>query len=166
MHTFILLKLVHGIGGLAFLIGLLFLLAWAFKTLTPAQMKKWGIGLLVGGLVLCVLTFAAHGSMGGKGMKMRVKMGHEMMDHDMDDDDMMDMSMDDMSAMLEGKTGDEFDKAFIEGMIPHHQGAIDMANAAKTSAKHAEIKKMADEIIAAQQREIDMMRSWQEAWGY
>lgn len=76
------------------------------------------------------------------------------------------MTMQDMVQMLEGKTGDEFDKAFIEGMIPHHQGAIDMARAAQKSAKHAEIKEMADDIIEAQQREIDMMKEWQREWGY
>lgn len=80
--------------------------------------------------------------------------------------DAMSMSMDDMSAMLEGKTGDAFDKAFIEGMIPHHQGAIDMAKAAQQSAKHEEIKRMADAIISAQQREIDQMNQWMKDWGY
>ena len=50
--------------------------------------------------------------------------------------DPMAMSMDDMSANLEGKTGDEFDAAFIEGMIPHHEGAIQMAEMALENAKH------------------------------
>lgn len=76
------------------------------------------------------------------------------------------MSMDDMMAELEGKTGDDFDKAFIEMMIPHHEGAIEMARAAQRSAKHQEIKDMAEDIISAQQSEIDMMRGWQQAWGY
>jgi uncharacterized protein (DUF305 family) len=87
------------------------------------------------------------------------------MDHHMDGD-AMSMSMEDMSAILQGKTGDAFDKAFIEGMIPHHQGAIDMARAAQQSAKHQEIKDMAEDIISAQQSEIDMMRGWQLSWGY
>ncbi len=90
----------------------------------------------------------------------------EMMNDSMMDDDMMSMSMDDMAGMLKGKTGDDFDKAFIEGMIPHHQGAIDMARAALQSAKHDEIKKMARDIISAQQQEIDMMKQWEAAWGY
>lgn len=86
--------------------------------------------------------------------------------HMMDDDDMMGMSMNDMGAMLQGKTGDAFDQAFIEGMIPHHQGAIDMAREALRSAKHDEIKRMARDIISAQQSEIDMMRQWMRDWGY
>lgn len=68
--------------------------------------------------------------------------------------------------MLEGKTGDAFDAAFIEAMIPHHQGAIDMANAALKNAKHKEIQQMAKAIISAQQKEIDTMKQWQKNWGY
>ncbi|HLD71874.1 MAG TPA: DUF305 domain-containing protein [Candidatus Peribacteraceae bacterium] len=82
------------------------------------------------------------------------------------DHDAMEMSMDDMSMALEGKTGDEFDQAFIEGMIPHHQGAIEMAVMALESAKHEEIKAMARAIISAQQQEIDQMEQWLKAWGY
>ncbi|OGJ56428.1 hypothetical protein A3D88_03550 [Candidatus Peribacteria bacterium RIFCSPHIGHO2_02_FULL_52_16] len=82
------------------------------------------------------------------------------------DGDPMAMSMDDMSASLEGKTGDAFDAAFIEGMIPHHEGAIAMAEMALENAKHEEIKAMAREIITAQQREIDRMEQWLQNWGY
>ncbi len=82
------------------------------------------------------------------------------------DHDGMSMTMHDMMMMLEGKTGDEFDKAFIQGMIPHHQGAIDMAREALKNAKHEEIKQLARDIIASQQREIDAMKQWQEQWGY
>jgi uncharacterized protein (DUF305 family) len=76
------------------------------------------------------------------------------------------MTMTEMSDSLKGKTGDDFDKAFITGMIEHHQGAIDMANLAKANAGHDEIKKMADDIVAAQSKEINMMRTWQKDWGY
>jgi len=76
------------------------------------------------------------------------------------------MSMNDMTKQLEGKTGDEFDKAFIAMMIVHHEGAVDMAELAKQNAKHDEIKKLADDIIAAQNKEITEMKSWQQSWGY
>src|SRR3989344_4234846 len=68
------------------------------------------------------------------------------------------MSMSGMVNALEGKTGDGFDKAFIEQMIPHHQGAIEMAKLAKTNALHQEIKDMADDIISTQTSEINMMK--------
>lgn len=69
-----------------------------------------------------------------------------------------------MTSELEGKKGDEFDKAFIQGMIVHHEGAVEMAQQALQSAKHAEIKQMAQEIIGAQTREINTMRGWLQAW--
>ena len=57
-----------------------------------------------------------------------------------------------------------FDKAFIDAMLPHHQSAIQMATEAKTKATHAEIKQLATEIVAAQQREIDQMKAWRAQW--
>ena len=69
-----------------------------------------------------------------------------------------------MSKSLESKTGDDFDVAFIDTMIVHHEGAINMANIAKVNAKHEEIKKMADNIISAQTSEINMMNTWKKEW--
>ncbi|GAB0174372.1 MAG: hypothetical protein HHAS10_02510 [Candidatus Altimarinota bacterium] len=75
------------------------------------------------------------------------------------------MTMNDMVKMLEGKTGDDLDKAFLIAMIPHHQGAIDMAKYL-TGAKHDELKKLGADIIAAQANEIDQMEKWLREWGY
>ena len=77
-----------------------------------------------------------------------------------------DMSMSEMTTFLKSKSGDDFDKAFMSEMIIHHQGAIVMANLAKQSAKHDEIKTLAANILAAQSKEIDMMQTWQTQWGY
>lgn len=87
-----------------------------------------------------------------------------MMDHSQISTDQM--SLGSMMEALQGKTGDDFDKVFLQSMIAHHQGAIDMATTAKTSAKHNELKTMANEIITAQQKEIDQMFKWQKEWGY
>lgn len=76
------------------------------------------------------------------------------------------MTMDGMVSSLKGKTGDDFDKAFVAEMINHHQGAIDMAKLAQQNAKHQEIKTLAGNIISAQTSEIDAMKSWQTQWGY
>lgn len=85
-------------------------------------------------------------------------------------DDMGSMNMSsDMSMMsngLKGLKGDEFDKKFISEMITHHEGAVDMAKLALTNAKHQEIKSMAQNIISAQTKEIDEMRTWQKDWNY
>jgi uncharacterized protein (DUF305 family) len=50
-------------------------------------------------------------------------------------------------------------------MIPHHQGAIDMAKYL-VDAQHPELKAMGTEIIIAQQAEIDQMNAWLLQWGY
>ncbi len=73
-------------------------------------------------------------------------------------------AMGDMMAGLEGKTGDEFDKAFLAEMIVHHEGAVDMAEAALKNAKHSEIKTMANAIISAQTAEIAQMKEWLKNW--
>lgn len=76
------------------------------------------------------------------------------------------MTMGQMVEMLQGKTGNEFDRAFTEGAIEHHRGAIDMARPATQSAKHEEIRTLSEQIIAAQEAEVAQMRAWQQAWGY
>lgn len=77
-----------------------------------------------------------------------------------------DMSMGQMTDSLKAKQGDEFDKAFIAGMIEHHEGAVEMAKLAGVNAKHDEVKKLSLGIISAQEKEIDEMKQWQIDWGY
>lgn len=72
--------------------------------------------------------------------------------------------MHDMNANLTGKTGDEFDKAFLDDMIIHHQGAVDMAQLVLKNSKRPELIKLANDIITAQTTEIDMMKKWQKEW--
>ena len=61
--------------------------------------------------------------------------------------------------MMQGFTGDA-DIDFLKGMIPHHQGAIDMAKVVLEHGKDKKVRKLARDIIKAQEREIAMMKSW------
>ncbi|MBY0428352.1 MAG: DUF305 domain-containing protein [Alphaproteobacteria bacterium] len=52
------------------------------------------------------------------------------------------------------------DVDFVKGMIPHHQGAVDMAKVELQYGKDPEIKKFAEQIIKAQDSEIQFMKKW------
>ena len=119
------------------------------------------IGALIGGVVVWFMASNAVGN-NNMGMMRMMGMSPNMMRGQMEDG----MSMNAMVDDLKGKTGDEFDKAFINLMIEHHQGAIDMARLAQQYAGHDEIKNLADAIITAQTSEIEMMKEWWNSWRY
>lgn len=85
-----------------------------------------------------------HGMMGGSTMHMGM--------------------MDDETDMTRLEQADDFDKAFVEEMIPHHQMAVMMANMLRTGTNRPEMKQLAEDIISAQTKEIDEMRSWYSEW--
>ena len=65
-----------------------------------------------------------------------------------------------MAAMEPMMPSGNADKDFVTMMIPHHQGAIDMAEAELKYGKDPELLKMAQEIIDAQKAEIAKMQDW------
>ncbi|BAY39462.1 hypothetical protein NIES2111_38380 [Nostoc sp. NIES-2111] len=67
-------------------------------------------------------------------------------------------------AMDLGPADANYDLRFIDAMIMHHQGAVNMANVAQQKSKRTEIKKLATDIINAQNQEISQMKQWRTAW--
>jgi uncharacterized protein (DUF305 family) len=53
------------------------------------------------------------------------------------------------------------DKDFVMMMMPHHQGAIEMANIELKYGKDPELRRMASNIVSAQEKEIAEMKQWQ-----
>jgi uncharacterized protein (DUF305 family) len=68
------------------------------------------------------------------------------------------------AAMNLGAANAEYDLRFIDAMTPHHQGGVEMAQAAKQKSKRPEIQKLANNIIKAQDQEIAQMKQWRQAW--
>lgn len=58
----------------------------------------------------------------------------------------------------------DFDKAFIEQMIPHHQMAIMMANMLQSGTDRSEMQQLAKNIISSQSKEIKQMQEWYTVW--
>jgi uncharacterized protein (DUF305 family) len=67
-------------------------------------------------------------------------------------------STDDASEMLM-ENGEYSDERFIDAMVPHHQGAIEMAQVALENAEHPEILALAEDIVSAQETEIGQLKA-------
>ena len=123
------------------------------------------VGLLIGRFALDGQQSGGAYTAGGKHMMPNGSMMHngETMGQ-MQGTGTMESMMHDMNAELEGKTGDAFDRAFLEQMIVHHQGAVEMAEKVLEVSKRPELIKLANDIITAQKGEITQMSAWKEAW--
>ncbi|MGB3266108.1 MAG: DUF305 domain-containing protein [Microcoleus sp.] len=81
---------------------------------------------------------------------------------------MMAMTPEQMQSMMMsmdlGAADDQFDLRFLNAMIPHHEGALVMAEDALKKSKRPEMKKLSQEIITSQKQEIQQMKEWRKAW--
>jgi len=80
----------------------------------------------------------------------------------------MAMSLNQMKSMRMdmdlGKADAEYNLRFMQAMVSHHQAAVTMAQDMAQKTKRPELQKLAKEIIASQQTEINQMQQWQKSW--
>ena len=71
-------------------------------------------------------------------------------------------AMDKMMAGMEKPYTGDADQDFVSHMLPHHQGAIDMAQAELKYGTDPKMRQLAARIVAAQHDEISFMQAWQK----
>ena len=121
------------------------------------------IGLALGGGGALALTRAPMEMAGMDHSKM--DMSAEATPATSTSNDAYKIAMDKMMAdMMVPYTGNA-DADFAKGMIPHHQGAIDMAKVVLQFGKDPEIRKLAEDVVTAQESEITFMQTWLKANG-
>lgn len=123
-------------------------------------MKKTALLYIIGGFVVGVLATTYY--FNSNTNTHRLSQGSMMMGENTYMD--MDSMMNGMTLGLDGKIGNDFDKAFLAEMIIHHQGAVVMAKAVLKNSTRPELIKLANDIISAQTGEIEMMKGWEKSW--
>jgi uncharacterized protein (DUF305 family) len=81
------------------------------------------------------------------------------MDHGQMGHGSMGMGSNGMAKQMVMENGEYSDRAFIDAMVLHHQGAIAMAEVALKNAEHEEIKELSRNIVSTQQSEIEELKS-------
>jgi uncharacterized protein (DUF305 family) len=118
-------------------------------------MKAWLPALLLAVAFLLAACGGAGGGQQGSGSGG----GMAGMDHGQMGHGSMGMGSGEMARQMVMEDGKYSDKAFIDAMVPHHQGAIEMAKVALRHAEHEEIKELSRNIISSQQAEIEELKS-------
>jgi uncharacterized protein (DUF305 family) len=119
-------------------------------------MKAWPLALL---LAVAFLLAACGGAGSDQQGDESGGGGHGQMDHGQMDHGSMGMGSGGMARQMVMENGKYSDKAFIDAMVPHHQGAIAMAEVALKNAEHEEIIQLSRNIISSQQAEIEELKS-------
>ena len=119
-------------------------------------MKAWPLALLLA--VAFLLAACGGAGSGQQGNESRGR-GHGQMGHGQVGHGSMGMGSGGMARQMVIEKGKYSDKAFIDAMVPHHQGAIAMAEVALKNAEHEEIIQLSRNIISSQQAEIEELKS-------
>jgi uncharacterized protein (DUF305 family) len=98
-----------------------------------------------------------HGGKAGETTSGMAGMDHDEMGHGS-----MEMGSGEMARQMVMENGEYSDRRFIDAMVPHHQGAVDMAEVALENAEHQEIRDLAEDIVVAQQDEIKELKAIKE----
>jgi uncharacterized protein (DUF305 family) len=114
-------------------------------------------GLLALLLAVAFLLAACGGV--GSGQQGDQSGGHGQMDHGQMGHGSMGMGSQGMAKQMVMENGKYSDRRFIDAMVPHHQGAIAMAEVALKNAEHEEIKELSRNIVSTQQLEIEELKS-------
>ena len=127
------------------------------RDLVKTTMRRLG---LVGFLVAVALALAACGGNAGGGQGGGGQGGMEGMDHSGMDHGEGGMGGEQMARkMLEDENGDYSDKRFIDMMVPHHEGAVEMAEVALENSDRPEILDLSRDIVRTQNAEIGELRN-------
>ena len=127
------------------------------------------LGLLALAFAAAVLTLASCGGAGG-GQQGGSDEGMRGMDHGgtrtgeatTGGTTGMGMGSEEMARHMLMENGEYSDQRFIDAMVPHHEGAVEMAEVALNNAEHAEVRRLAEDIISAQRAEIEVLRGIRE----
>jgi uncharacterized protein (DUF305 family) len=136
-------------------------------------MKNQSIAIIIG-LGILVVAAVAYSFVANKATdtKMSVNMGDNVPAgmHRMPDGSLMGNAPEKSDASMMGGMDHSMmmvksEREFLKGMIPHHQEAVDTAKEViARGGSTPEIKKLAEDIIVAQEKEIAMMKGWYQAW--
>jgi uncharacterized protein (DUF305 family) len=119
-------------------------------------MKAWLLALL---LAVALILAACGGAGSGQQGDQSSGGGHDQMDHGSMDHGQMGMGSKGMAKQMVMENGEYSDEAFIDAMVPHHQGAIAVAEVALKNAEHKETKELSRNIVSTQQSEIEELKS-------
>jgi len=116
--------------------------------------KTWLLALLLAVALVLAACGGAGGGQQGSGSGGMAGMDHSQMGHGS-----MGMGSKGMARQMVMENGKYSDRRFIDAMVPHHQGAIAMAEVALKNAQHEEIIQLSRNIISSQQAEIEELKS-------